>query len=117
MSERNFSYPFSLYQCLLEGKNSVINEYFRIIHCIKKSNIRNYDKDDLSALAKEQGYYKLHKGRLFLFILRITNNNHKRMSVHPVKIMWHQQEIDKFEEQEMAKSAPVVKSKQSEWYD
>ena len=82
---------------------------------------------ELRALAKEQGYYKLHKSKLFLFVLRTINqempippprtNNHKRRSVHPVKIIRHQKEINKFEEQEMAKSTPVVKSKQSEWYD
>ena len=41
----------------------------------------------------------------------------KVRSVHSVKRIPHLQEMDKFEEQEMAKSRPVLKIKLNEWYN
>ena len=42
---------------------------------------------------------------------------YKRRPVHVVRVIPHPQEMDKCEEQEMAKGRPVVKKKLIKWYN
>lgn len=81
----------------------------------------------LRADAKEQGFAATTSfTRLtFLFTIRTINdemlprraNNHKRKSVHPIKVIQHQQKMKKIEEQQIAKSRPVAKKKQNDLCD
>ena len=93
---------------------------------VSKSNIINMDTHtikELRALAKERGlkgYYKLPKAGLISLLetpIRPPRRLRQGKTLHQVTVLPKPEDMDTFEQQEMAKNRSVVKAKLNEWYD
>ena len=85
--------------------------------------MNNHNMQELRAIAKERGlrgYYKLRKTELISLLetpIWPPRRPGPKKSLGKVTLLPKPEDMDVFEQQEMVKTRPVVKSKLTEWRD